>query len=79
MNEKAIRVARDDARDLIVFADGLDCGGLPEYARRARVVARELLDALDALDAERSARTALQERCERIQTLLTHRTDEAMR
>jgi hypothetical protein len=51
------------AREMIVFCDGFDEGGLyPEFTRRARLVARDLLEVLDLLGAERSARVALQQR-----------------
>jgi hypothetical protein len=64
------------ARDLIVFADGVEEGGLVEYARRARVVARDLLEALAALEASRSASDALKARCEKQQDLIGRRADE---
>ena len=65
--------------EFVAFCDGLEEGGLPEYARRARIVARDLLEALDALEAERSVRVALQNRCEAQQELLGWRAYEAMR
>jgi hypothetical protein len=59
--------AAERARDLIVFCDGFDEGGLyPRFTRRARVVARDLIDALDQLDAERSARIAIQAQRDRL-------------
>jgi hypothetical protein len=58
------------ASELIVFSDGLEEGGLLVYARRSRVVARELLCACDELEAERSARVALQLRCETLQEIV---------
>jgi hypothetical protein len=68
--------ARQRARDLIVFADGLAEGGFHEYARRARLVARHLLEALDALEASRSVADALKARCEMQQTLIERRAEE---
>jgi hypothetical protein len=68
------------ARDLIVFCDGFDEGGLyPGFTRRARMVARDLLVALGELERERSARRAVQERCERQQAILGRHADDAMR
>jgi hypothetical protein len=58
------------ARELITFADGLSEAGFDEIGRRARVVARDALEAVDALAAERSARRALQDRCERLQAII---------
>lgn len=62
--------AQQRARDLIQFADGLDEGGFPHFAAKARMVARDSLDAVAELEAERSVRRALQERCERQQDIL---------
>jgi hypothetical protein len=71
---------RSRARELIAFCDGLDESGLlPDFARRSRVVARELLENLDLLDAERSARRALQERCDRQQEILGKGVYDALR
>jgi hypothetical protein len=67
------------ARELLVFCDAIEEAGLPQLARRSRLVARDLLDALEQLAAERSARVALQERCERQQAILGGRADDAMR
>jgi len=58
--DKRLRRAERDARDLIVFADGLEEGGLRVYAQRARSVARDLLQCAGELRAERSARVAIQ-------------------
>jgi hypothetical protein len=67
------------ARDLIAFCDGFDEGGLyPGFTPRARLVARDLLDALEMLAAERSARFALQARCERQQAILGRHAHEAL-
>jgi hypothetical protein len=72
--------ARDRARDLVSFCDGFDEGGLyPEFTRRARLVAGDLLDTLDELAAERSARVALQARCETQQAILGKRAYDAFR
>jgi hypothetical protein len=69
---------KERARDLIVFCDGFDeAARYPGFTRRARAVARDLLDALDQLDAERSARIAIQERAERLQAIVGRRADEA--
>jgi hypothetical protein len=62
--------ARQLAEEFVVFCDGAEEGGLVEYARRGRVVARLLLEAVDELAAERSARQAFQERAERLEELL---------
>ncbi len=58
------------ARELIVFADGLEQGGWGDYARRARLVARDALWALDELAAERSARQAVQQARDRLMDML---------
>lgn len=47
--------ANQRARDLIVFAAALDDVGLPDLARRSRVVAGDLLVALHELEWEREA------------------------
>jgi hypothetical protein len=61
------------AATFITFCDGADDMGHPEYARRGRVVARDLLRALDELAAERSARVAIQAaRDEAIAILANH-------
>ena len=62
--------ARTAARELIVFADGLEQGGWGDYARRARNVARDALWALDELEAERSARQAVQQARDRLLTMV---------
>ena len=65
------------ARELIVFCDGFDEGGLyPQFSRRARMVARDLLDTLDMLDSERSARRAMQETCMRWQAVFGKHADD---
>lgn len=48
------------AHDLILFCDGLEAGGLDEYAHRARDVAREVVELEQSLAGERSLRVALQ-------------------
>jgi hypothetical protein len=70
---------RERAQNFVVFCDGLEQAGLTDYARRGRVVARDLPRACDELDAERSARRALQERCEAQQSILGRRVREATR
>jgi hypothetical protein len=70
---------RQRALELIVFCDGLDdAGQFPDLARRARAVARDLLETLDMLEAERSARRAMQERCEAQQAILGERVYDAV-
>jgi hypothetical protein len=54
------QVAAELAAELILFADGLEAAGMVEYARRARVVARETIWLVQTLTAERSARKAIQ-------------------
>ena len=71
--------AQERASAFIVFCDGLEEGGLGEYARWGRLLARELLEALEALDAERSARVAIQEARDRAVELLGKRADDALR
>lgn len=51
----------DDARALILFADGMEEAGYSEYARRARVVAHATLELTDQLHAERAARRAVED------------------
>jgi hypothetical protein len=65
------------AEDFIEFCNGLEEAGLPEFARRGRVVARLLIEAVDELDAERSARRAIQERAEGCEEILRRRAGEA--
>jgi hypothetical protein len=68
------------AADLIEWSNALDDAGLsPDFARRSRLVAGDLLDAVTELKQERSARRALQERCERLQAILGRRADQAAR
>ena len=62
---------RQDARDLIVFADGVEDAGQRAYAQRARVVARDLLRIADDLRAERSARASIQAERDRLRSLLS--------
>jgi hypothetical protein len=54
------------ARDLIVFADGVEEAGLRVYAQRARVVADDLLRIAADLRAERSARLSIQQERDRL-------------
>ena len=42
------------AEDFIEFCDGLEAAGQAEYARRGRVVARELIEAIGHLEAARA-------------------------
>jgi hypothetical protein len=71
--------ARERALRFTAFVDGVEEGGLHEYARRGRLLVRDLLDALDALDAERSARVSLQERVERQDAILARHAGEGLR
>jgi hypothetical protein len=71
--------AKERARELIVFCDGLDEAGLHELARRSRVVARDLLEALTELEGERSARRAIQEQRDNAVNLLGKRADDDLR
>lgn len=51
---------RKRAKELLVFADGIEDAGHPELARRSRVVARDVLRLTDQLNDERSARQHIQ-------------------
>ena len=66
------------AEDFIEFCDGLEAAGQAEYARRGRVVARELIEAIGQLEAARSAIAALRERCEKQQEILGKAVYQAM-
>jgi hypothetical protein len=66
-----------DAKEFILFCDGIEEAGYAVYASRGRVVARELLATLDMLAAERSARVAIQERCKAQEQILANRAYEA--
>jgi hypothetical protein len=69
-----IEASRERVAEFLLFADGVEDAGLVEYARRARVVARDLDDALDELAAERSARVSIQAARDNCIALLTSRT-----
>lgn len=69
----------DRACQFLLFCDGAEDAGLPEYARRGRVVARDLLAAVDQLDLERSVMRTLQDRCETQQAILARHAYEAIR
>jgi hypothetical protein len=58
------------ARELVVFCDGAEEAGLVGYARRARVVARDVLELVVALEGERSARVAMQEARDQLQEIV---------
>ncbi len=60
------------ARDMIVFADGVEEGGLVVYAQRARVIARDLLRVAAELRAERWARGGIQAERDRLRKMLSH-------
>ena len=64
------------AQRFLDFCDGLEEGGMPEYARLGRVLARDLIRTHQELQAERSARQALQRRCNTQQELLGERVKE---
>jgi hypothetical protein len=76
LTDKAIGAARD----LILFADGVQegAGGFPELARRARVAARDVLELAEQLDAERSARVAMQKARDEALDVLRRRAGQAM-
>ena len=58
------------ARSFVDFCDGIEAAGLPEYARRGRLLARQLIESEEALAAERSARKAMQAEAERLREIL---------
>ncbi len=62
------------ARDLIIYADGAEQAGQVDFAQRARVVARDLLQALHDLRSERSVRRSFQAERDRLRNLLATRT-----
>jgi len=66
--------ARKETAALLIFIEGAeDTGGAdagPELRRRARIVARALLDLADQLDAERSARVAIQTQRDTLQRIV---------
>jgi hypothetical protein len=69
---------RQRARELIAFCDGFDEGGLyPEFTRRARMVARDMLELADQVDAERSARRAAQDGYRRALAILERQAGDA--
>jgi hypothetical protein len=77
MNADDIAAAVTRARELIVFANGLEDAGHAETARRSRMVARDLLEACDELAAERSARVAIQAARDRCLAILARQAGEA--
>lgn len=76
MTDRDIDLARQRARDLIVFADGVLDAGFEQLGRRARVVADDLLRVADDLEAERSARVAVQGARDTAVALLTQRAKQ---
>ena len=68
-----VGVPEQRARDLLTFCDGLDEGGLPLDARKARAVARDALELAEQLAAARSMNDALQGERDRLRDLLTSR------
>jgi len=69
--------AAQQAHQLIVFADGMEAVGYADYARRARVVAREAIWLAGELEAERSARRAIQRQRDDALELLGKRAYDA--
>jgi hypothetical protein len=67
------------ARDLIVFADGLDDVGLHRLAGRCRVVADDCLRLCVQVAFERAARLKIQADRERCLDLLANRAGQAAR
>lgn len=65
------------ARELVAVVDLAGERGTTPFARQARYIARELLDALDALEAERSARQAIQANYARVLTVLERQAGDA--
>ena len=63
--------AEQRARELIVFADGVEEAGLRVYSQRARVVADDLLRTAEQLRGERSARLAIQAERDRLRETLS--------
>lgn len=63
------------ARELIVFADGVELGGdqFVGYARRARAVARDVLELAEQLESARSMNDALVAERDRLRGLLVCR------
>jgi hypothetical protein len=66
------------ARELIVFADGAEEAGMISYARRARVVARDLIRLAGELETERSARQKIQADRDRCLQILGNHAAEAL-
>jgi hypothetical protein len=50
-----------DARELVVFADGIEENGFRRLAQRSRCAADDILQLVTELRAERSVRMAIQE------------------
>ena len=65
--------AVQDARDFILFCDGLEEAGLVDYARRGRNVARELEWAVPALLDERRLRVVMQQSRDEAREVLRRR------
>jgi hypothetical protein len=66
--------AETNARELILFADGVEEAGLRVYAQRARVVADDLLKiARTNCDPERSVRQSIQKERDRLRDILSSR------
>jgi isopentenyl diphosphate isomerase/L-lactate dehydrogenase-like FMN-dependent dehydrogenase len=63
--------AEQRARDLIVFADGVEEAGFRMYAQRARAVADDLLRVAGDLRAERSVRVAIQTERDRLRAMIS--------
>jgi hypothetical protein len=67
------------ARDLITFADGLEEGGFPDYASRARATARDALELAEQLEAARSMNDALHADRDRLRNLLAQGSEDIAR
>ncbi len=64
----------DDARDFVLFCDGVESAGQVGYARRGRALADLFSQTLVELEAERSARVALQQRIDTLERILLNHT-----
>jgi hypothetical protein len=59
------------ARDLVLFADGIEEAGLGHLARKSRAVARDVLSLVAELRDEQVARTKIQADRDRLLRMLT--------
>jgi hypothetical protein len=65
------------ARALLDYCDGLEDGGLVNYAAKARIVARDAVELVEIVEVERSARVPLQRRIEALEGILRGRVEAA--